>query len=279
MAPRPRPFSPEDALYRALDPAMTETPPSPLLAIGVDGARGGWAAACLYGNSLHGEDGSGWQTRLQLFLNIEHLTAFREKAGGKAPVTIDVPIGLLDSVDFRPCDREARDLLGKDRRDAVFAPPARYMLEAAGDYPAIRELVEQERQRNPRAKGLSAQSAGIVPKVKEVDDWVRAHRDSESWFFECHPELCFQALAEGGVPPAKASTAGPVVRLQLIRELFRDAEERFAAAEWPAKKVGLMDVLDAYAALASAIQCARGHQEELGNGERDREGLVMRMVR
>jgi hypothetical protein len=43
--------------------------------------------------------------------------------------------------------------------------------------------------------------------------------------------------------------------------------------------VGLSDLLDSYAALAAALQCGRGDQQELGSGERDCEGLVMRMVR
>jgi predicted RNase H-like nuclease len=257
---------------------MTETPPGPFVAMGVDGARGGWAAACLYARSLHDEETLGWQTRLHLFPTIDGLTAFRAEEGQKAPVTIDVPIGLLDSVDYRPCDRQARELLGKARRDSVFAPPARYML-AAADYPGIRRLVERERNRNPTARGLSAQSAGIVPKVKEVDDWVRAHPDSQGWLFECHPELSFQALADGAVPPPKASAAGAVTRLRLIHEVFHDAEEQLVAASWAAKQVGLSDLLDAYAALSSALRCARGQQDVLGDGERDSEDLVMRMVR
>jgi predicted RNase H-like nuclease len=257
---------------------MTETPSSRLVAMGVDGARGGWVAACLYASSFHNEDSPGWQTRLQLFPTIEHLPTFRIAAGGEAAVAIDVPIGLLPSVDYRPCDIEARELLGQ-RRNSVFAPPARYMLTVADDYDAICRLVDKERETNPAAKGLSPYAAGITPKVKEVDDWVRAHRESEEWLFECHPELGFQALAEGGLPRPKASAAGLIERLRLVRAVFNDAEDQLGAAEWPAKQVSLSDLLDAYAVLASGVQCARGHQEELGNGERDGEGLVMRIVR
>ena len=91
----------------------------------------------------------------------------------------------MDSVAYRPCDVRARELLGA-RRSTVFAPPARYMLPAAGDYEAIRKPVGAERETNPAAKGLSAQAAGITAKVAEVDAWVRAHPDSERWLFECH---------------------------------------------------------------------------------------------
>jgi predicted RNase H-like nuclease len=256
---------------------MVDTPGSPLLAIGVDGARSGWAAACLYADSVHDEDASR-QTRLHLLPTIQDVAAFREAAGGAAPVAIDVPIGLLDSVDYRPCDLEARGLLG-DRRNSVFAPPARYMLAVADDYDAICRLVDRERETNPAAKGLSPYAAGITPKVAEVDDWVRAHRDSEEWLFECHPELCFQALADGAVPPPKASAAGLMQRLRLVRAVFPDAEDQLAGARWPAKHAALSDLLDAYAALAAAVRCARGDHEELGNGERDSQDLIMRMVR
>jgi predicted RNase H-like nuclease len=257
---------------------MPETASSRLIAMGVDGARGGWVAACLYASSLYDEDVTAWKSRLRLFPTIEQVAAFRHAAGGDAAVAIDVPIGLPPSVDYRPCDIEARELLGP-RRSSVFAPPARYMLAVADDYDAICRLVDKERETNPAAKGLSPYAAGIAPKVKEVDDWVRAHRESEKWLFECHPELCFQALAEGRLLPPKATAAGLTERLRLVRSVFQDAEDRLAAAELPAKKVGLADVLDAYAALASALKCARGHEEVLGDGERDREELVMRMVR
>jgi predicted RNase H-like nuclease len=254
-----------------------DPPQAPLVAIGVDGAPGGWVAASLYANSLHDEDAAGWQSRLQLFPTVRDLAVFRNAAGSNAAVTIDVPIGLLASVDFRPCDIQARELLGQ-RRNSVFAPPARYMLAVADDYDAICRLVDKERETNPAAKGLSPYAAGITPKVKEVDDWVRAHRESEAWLFECHPELCFQALAKGAVLAPKTSAAGLMGRLRLVRAVFSDAEDQLRAAEWPAKQVGLSDLLDAYGALASAVHCARGHQEVLGDGERDDEELVMRMV-
>jgi predicted RNase H-like nuclease len=247
------------------------------MAVGVDGARGGWAVACLY------EDG----TRLMLLGDIGEIAELR--AGSGAPVAIDIPIGLLDSVDFRPCDVAARRLLGR-RASTVFAPPARYMLAAAGDYGAIRALVADERRWNPAAKGLSAQSAGIAPKVREVDDWVRAHPDSERWLYECHPELSFVAM-NGGAPlgEGKRSPAGARERLRLVRAAFPDAEAQLAAARrpatsagratprLPAASAGRADWLDAYAALHTAAAIASGEHIELG-AARDSEGVPMRIV-
>lgn len=248
-----------------------------IAAIGADGAPGGWVAACLRASSVKDEESARWATELRLFASIADLAEFRVGDAADAPVCIDVPIGLLDSVGYRPCDIEAREILGSTRASSVFMPPARYMLAAAGDYPAIRKLVEQERKRNPSARGLSAQSAGIAPKVKEVDDWVRAHPESHEWLFECHPELSFHALVGGGLPHAKSSAAGLLSRLRILKPVFRDAEERIASAPWPAKQVGLSDLLDAYAALATAVACVRGAQQAIGRG-RDSEGVPMQMA-
>jgi predicted RNase H-like nuclease len=257
---------------------MSHSPPAPLVAIGADGARGGWATALLYADAERRGNASVWQTRLALVADVTELAGIRAQARGAARVAIDIPIGLLDSVDFRPCDLAARAML-KQRANAVFAPPARYMLPAAGDYGAIRALVEDERQTTPAAKSLSAQAAGITMQIREVDEWVRANPDSEQWLFECHPELSFLALNDGAPLPAhKHSAAGLIQRLGLVRAEFPDAEEQLAAAPWTGKQAELSDLLDAYAALSTALVCARGVHEELGGGERDSEELLMRMA-
>lgn len=268
-----------NAVFRAVNlPPDTPRPPAPLLAVGVDGAPAGWVAALLYASALRREDTTVWHTRLQLLPNIDALATLRVNAGSQAAMAIDVPIGLLDTVDFRPCDVAARTLL-KARANAVFASPARYMLEASGDYAAIRRLVEQLRLTNPAAKGLSAQAAGIAPKIAEVDTFVRAHPESEAWLFECHPELSFLRLNDG-LPLAadKRSSAGLIRRLQLVRQQFPDAEVQLASAPWPGKQVTASDALDAYAALSTAVVCALGEHDELGNGERDSAGVRMRMA-
>jgi len=250
----------------------------PVIAVGADGAHAGWVAACLYADAPRREDATAWRTRLELFADIGALAALREGAGASAAVAIDVPIGLLDSVDYRPCDLSARRLL-EGRASSVFAPPARYMLAAGGDYAAVRRLVAELRTTSPAAKSLSAQAAGIAPKVGEVDAFVRGHPNSEDWLWECHPELSFLALNDG-VPVAadKRSPAGVIARLRLVRGVFPDAEDQLAAVPWRGREVALSDALDAYAALSTALACARGEQEELGDGERDSAGILMRMA-
>jgi predicted RNase H-like nuclease len=214
-------------------------------------------------------------TRVALRPTIDAVAALR----GQAVVAIDVPIGLLESVELRACDLEARRRLGPRRASSVFAPPSRPMLAHAGDYAAIRALVARERQHRPAAKGLSAQAAGIAPKVGEVDAWVRAHTDSEAWLYECHPELSFLRLnRDTPLVADKRSPAGVVARLRLVRAAFPDAEDRIATAGLRGRDADLTDLLDAYAVLTTARRCARGQHELLGDGARDAAGLPMRMA-
>jgi predicted RNase H-like nuclease len=243
---------------------------SRLLAIGADGARGGWLAVACYGDSPAGAESR--RTAVSLCRTFGELVALRTES---APVAVDIPMGLLDSVDFRPCDVEARVLLGK-RRDTVFAPPSRPLL-AVATYADARALVEEVRKTNPQAKSMSAQAFGLAPKVKEADDWVRAHPGTRAWLYECHPELSFRAIAEGRVLDDKKTAHGQADRLRLIERKFPDALDVIAATRLKAGDAQLPDILDGYAALESALHVAADDYEELG-GETDSAGLVMRMV-
>jgi predicted RNase H-like nuclease len=156
------------------------------------------------------------------------------------------------------------------RRGTCSPPPATTHASAPSSRRSVR--------RNPAAKSLSAQAAGIVAKIAEVDEFVRARRDSEQWLFECHPELSFWVLGDGSHLRAKHTAAGVVARLALVRAEFPDAEDQLAGAPWDSRTATLSDMLDAYAALTTALACARGDEEEHGGGERDDEGLLMRIT-
>jgi predicted RNase H-like nuclease len=246
--------------------------PERLLGIGVDGARGGWLAVVCHGDALDAPE-SERRTEVSLCLTFSDVIELR--AEGDAPVAVDIPMGLLDSVDFRPCDREARRLL-EHRRDTVFAPPSRPLI-AAPSYADARAIVEELRKTDPAAKSLSAQAFGIAPKMKEVDDWLRAHPNAQSWLWEIHPELSFRTIAGHRVLDDKKTAHGQADRLRLVDAEFPDVLDVISATRLRASEAQLTDVLDGYAALESALRVAAGDYEELG-GQTDRVGLVMRMV-
>ncbi len=242
-----------------------------LVSIGADGARGGWLTACSYQADSDNSEAAR-TTTLSLHPSFESLVALR--TGTDAVMAVDVPMGLLGAMAPRPCDAAARRLL-KGRASTVFAPPSRPLLNAE-TYADARSYIEELRKHDPAAAGLSAQAFGIVPKVREVDQWLRENPGAQAWLYECHPELSFYAMASG-VLANKRSPHGQVDRLRHVSEEFPDAPTVISGSRFRAKDAELADVLDAYAALSSASHVRAGDFEELG-GETDSAGLVMRIV-
>jgi predicted RNase H-like nuclease len=242
-----------------------------LLAIGADGAHGGWLAVRCYGEAADAP-ADGRRTELALCPTLDELVALRD--GTDVPVAVDMPMGLLDSVAFRPCDLQARELLG-ERRSSVFQPLSRPLL-AAETQPEAMAMVMEFRKSGP-SKGVGSTGFGLRRKLQEVDDWLQAHPGAQSWLYECHPELSFRAIADGSALDNKKTVVGQAARMALVAVEFRDAWERIAAATFRAKDAKRDDILDAYAACHSSLRVAAGDYEELG-GETDALGLVMRMV-
>jgi len=119
-----------------------------VVAAGVDAARGGWVVATA--------SGGGEGLALALEPTLDGVLA----RAGDGPVAIDMPIGLLDRVEPRACDRAARALLGA-RAATVFTPPSRPAL-AAATYAQARTTVTG-------AASLSAQAFGLAPRIRELD--------------------------------------------------------------------------------------------------------------
>jgi predicted RNase H-like nuclease len=244
---------------------------SELLAIGADGARGGWLTALGYGEATGRVD----RVELRLALSFEELVALRDGADDDVPAAVDIPMGLLETVDLRPCDKQARMLLGP-RASTVFAPPSRPLL-AAATYADARELIAAAKLTTPEAKGLSAQAFGIAPKMREVDDYLRGRPGAQAWLWECHPELSFRALADGNALRDKKSVGGQAARLEMVSRRLPGVLDELVAFDAGSREAGMADALDALAALVTALQVRAGDFEELG-GETDAAGLVMRMA-
>ena len=224
---------------------------------GIDGCRAGWYMVREERGELSWHLVSSLEAGLRLILHT-------------GIVAIDIPIGLLEVGD-RVCDREARRALAPKRTSSVFSAPIRPVLEA-GTYPeasAVRRAVE--------GKGMSKQSFAIIPKIVEVDDFLRSHISVTNRIYEMHPEVTF-AKMNGGQHAAhpKKGAFGREERLALLQPIFGDAPERFVA-ERPKALVAADDVLDAFAALWTARRVASGTAHALPAGEppRDAHGLAM----
>lgn len=228
---------------------------------GVDGCRAGWIAV----STTMVNSRFRWRV-------VSKLAELLADPSPPAVIAVDVPIGLPD-VGARPCDLEARQLLGPGRASSVFPAPIRPVLAASCHTEA------SAARRAAEGKGLSIQAWAIVPKIREIDEALRADPDLRSRVREVHPELCFYFMA-GGRPMkfAKKKAPGHAERLELLRMRFGHVIDE-ALSEMRGKGCGADDVLDAFVALWTAQRIMAGEAVTLpAHPGHDRFGLPMEMI-
>lgn len=157
---------------------------------------------------------------------------------------IDIPIGLPESEAeqaLRP-DRQLRQRL-KGKGSSVFNVPCRQAVYECFDKQAARE-------QNIKIlhKSLSEQSLGFAPKLKQVDEFLRAKPQYIGKLRESHPEYCF-AVLNGGKPllSKKSEDSGFLERKQLLEKYFPQAAEVLQKIRSSEGKQVLNDFVDAMA--------------------------------
>ena len=165
---------------------------------GVDGCRAGWVAVLV-------ELEASRIRRAAVY--VAH--RFVEILGMEPAlhtVAIDIPIGLLEEPQpgGRQCDRDARRILGRPRASSVFNPP-------------LREQLSARVYGGCRTKGMSRQSFGILPKIREVDDALCQR--TLGLVFEAHPELAFGVAAGRPMQFNKKTEQGRRERTAGLRRL------------------------------------------------------------
>ncbi|WP_435100305.1 DUF429 domain-containing protein [Halorubrum sp. N11] len=148
--------------------------------VGVDWASRGWLAVAIVGDE--------WTARMHPSIHsvwFEHRDA--------ESILVDIPIGLPES-ERRECDRGAKEFLGPDRARSVFWTPCRDAVE--------RDTYESAKRANQEARGdsLSTQAWGLIPRIREVDRFLRDTEDARGVVAESHPEVCFASFAGGSLP-------------------------------------------------------------------------------
>lgn len=231
------------------------------LICGADGCRGGWVALV---ENLDTREIS-WRV----------VPTLRDLAIGKSPpqvIALDVPIGLPDE-GSRACDKEARKHLGRGRMSSVFPAPIRPVLQASTHAKASAAGAAVDGRR------LSIQTWAIIPKIREVDKFLRAETSLRARVREVHPEICFYFMA-GRRPMqfSKRRRAGRDERRSLLVTEFGDVVGR-ALGDRRSLGCAAHDLLDAFAALWTARRIAKGKAITLPSlPPRDRYGLPMEMV-
>lgn len=224
---------------------------------GVDGCPGGWLAVIESERGLSA-------------LIVSDLKMLLDRIPG-ALIGIDIPIGLPDH-GARSCDVQARKLLGRPRASSVFPAPLRACL-IAGDHSSLSSL-----HRAIDGRGLTKQAFFLLPKIRQVDEFLRSDPAVASSVREVHPEVSF-AIWNGGQPMRfnKAKVDGRRERERLIEREWPGERERLKR-ELSGNSFAADDLNDACAALWSARRIAAGHARVFpGEIQRDSMGLPMRI--
>jgi len=205
---------------------------------GLDGCRAGWFFVGI------GADGNYQFGVLDAFSDI---SLFHDRA---KLILVDIPIGLISSGSpGRLCDVAARKLI-KPRGSSVFPAPSR---------PALGKSTYAEgSEANYLAVGrkLSKQTWGIVPKIREVDEYLGA-ATGQGKIREMHPEVAFWAFnGQLSLTHGKKKAAGPEERLSVLSRLFPPAEDCYEEAlnTYKRKDVARDDILDAMVGAVTAMQ-------------------------
>lgn len=220
---------------------------------GIDGYKKGWVAAI--------EVRSG-ETVVRAYPNFRSIL----DDGSLTLVVIDIPIGLLDH-GARTCDVEARRLLGRARGSSVFPSPIRSMLDVDTWEEACSRRVEKE------GKKCTKQVAGILPKIREVDEGMT--RAAQHRVHEGHPELCFTMMNQGKpMSFNKRTIQGQEERLSLLLRYFSDISMQLRGVSGAG-----IDIIDAYACLWTARRIIQGTAISLtADTEVDRKGLKAEII-
>jgi predicted RNase H-like nuclease len=226
--------------------AIGETISEPWLA-GVDGCRSGWVAAFVRP--------AGEEARVRIVPCFADVLSAPE-----APmiVAVDMPIGLPDRIgpEGRGPERAIRPLLGA-RQSSVFSVPPRAAIYAP-DFAAAcaAALAASEPPRK-----VSKQLFMIAPKIREVDEVLRADPALAPRVYEVHPELAFWRLNDERAPdaPKKVKGACHEPGLALRRGLLVAAGlPASVVMSAPPKGAGADDLLDALACAAIARRLHAG---------------------
>jgi predicted RNase H-like nuclease len=234
--------------------------------IGVDWASNGWFGVVLR------DDGS-FET--DHFPTIWSLWKVHSDA---ARIAIDIPIGL-PAESKRSCDVAGKKKLGRRGRSVFHAP--------------IRDAVYQRsldaaKQLNERAGySIQNQTWSIVPRIREVDEFLDCNPGARDRLFETHPELCFHSL-NGREPVASKTTSEGINRRKALladehpaaMTIYEESWDRYLTPEYASFLTDADDILDA---LVAAVTARRPSDElsrlpERSDPPRDARGLPMQMI-
>lgn len=237
-------------------------------AVGIDGCPSGWIAVSLVPNL---------PPKAAIFATFRELL---DGVSNNAVIVVDMPIGLPERGEKggRVAERAAR-LLANVPSSSVFGIPSRqavYAETAEGlsqvdKLASHRRAVAVARATSATATGFSIQAFSIFPRIRQIDQLVRAQPALLDRVLESHPEVAFCALNGWRRVARKKSADGIEQRKQILTRIGFEREFLNSA---PPRKAKVDDFLDAACMAAVAVRHTRGeaipHPSPL---ERDAHGI------
>ena len=234
--------------------------------VGLDWASTGWFGVVLDGDG-------GWDTGV--YPSVWSAWKYHSDADR---ILIDIPIGLPADAK-RACDVAARRKLGR-RGSSVFYTPVRDAV--------YHQTLEEAKAANEAAADFSIQNQAwsIVPRIREVDEFLDMFPSARDRLVETHPEVCFYALnGRTALSEPKRTPAGVRRRTELLatefpdaREVCEDAIDRYTTPSYAPSVGGADDIVDAVAAAVTARRGPDGWSTLPETPPSDQRGLPMRIV-
>lgn len=223
--------------------------------VGVDWMKGKWIACELKNSSVYH----------RIFKSIDELCRAYEDV---AQVLIDAPVGLPESKEealLRP-DKAARDYLKvTNRKSSIFNVPFRQLVYAES-------TAEVWKLNAELGAKLTSPGVGILPCIRQVDEFLQKNPVWKNKLIESHPECAFQALNNGkGLEYSKHTDEGIEQRTELLSKYVTNIRELLSVV----KKDEREDVLDS---LCLAVTAKVGYKSIPDNHAYDSTGLPMRIV-
>jgi len=232
---------------------------------GVDGCPAGWIVALVRSR--------GEEVRVRIVARFADIAAMPE---APAVIAVDMPIGLPERIGRggRGPERAVRPLIGV-RWSSVFSVPSRAAIYAPDYRAACRVALDT----SDPPRQVSKQLYMIAPRIRDVDEILRADPAFGGRVFEVHPEVAFWRL-NGNQPlgePKKVKATPHAPGLLLRRRLLVGAGLPPTVVDAvPPKGAGPDDLLDALACAAIARRLAGGCAEPFPTRfARDSYGLPM----
>ncbi len=227
--------------------------------IGVDGCRGGWVACVIDHGDVH-------------FERVDTLDALVEKYPVFDAFLIDMVIGLQSKEKQKRPDSFARKELGR-RSSTIFTPPCRQAVYAET------EAEQVQKNQEVLGKGLAKQSINILPKIRELDQFLDRHKEYRNVILESHPELDFARLNGAVVMTQKKYYEGFQERVNILERYLPGKHLKELWENAKAYKCKPDDLLDAACLAVTGAFHAHGMSAVIPDDpEQDDTGLYMKLT-